>query len=724
MGWFRNLKIGIKIVSGFLIIAIIVAAVGVFSLLNMRSVNAKSGLMYTEGTQSISKLSEISQLYQRTRVIVRDIILIDDAERKQGEVENLGEKDGLIAAAAQELKGSLGSEDMAMYNTLLQSFDSYIPQRDKVVELALSGDAKGAYALLESPETDDAAMAVQGSISELEVHLVEEAGQRFNENLMLGKTTELVTIILIGAGVVASILLGVLVARSISKPIKRIVDVADRLASGNTDIQLPEKQTKDEVGQLTASFRTGLATVAAMIEDVNRLAVAAEEGCFTCRADADKHPGDFGRIIQGFNNTINLFISDFDKLPIPVMRIDKDYNIQYMNKSGAGLVGKTQQELVGIKCYDVFKTDDCKTSKCACFRAMETEQYQTGETTANPNERLSLEIQYGGTPAFKDGQVIGALEVIMDLTDIKRAARQVAEQAESLKNLLAEIDIAAEQVAAGTRQVSDGSQEISQGATEQASAIEELTASVSQIAEQTRQNAMSANQANDLTMTAAAEASKGNEQMQSMQQSMDDISAASSSISKIIKVIDDIAFQTNILALNAAVEAARAGAHGKGFAVVAEEVRNLAARSAGAAKETTDLIEGSITKTQTGMRIAGETAQALSAIVQSVDKAARLVAEIAAASGEQAGAIAQVDRGIEQMSQVVQNNSATSEETAAAAQELSSQAEILKGLVGQFRHADMGNAEIKGIASGQRKNRKAASPVQKMELMDSDYGKY
>ncbi len=724
MGWIRNLKIGVKIVSGFLIIAIIVAAVGVFSLINMHSVNAKSSLMYTEGTQSISKLSEISQLYQRTRVIVRDIILIDDAERKQSEVENLAEKDALIAAAAQELKGNLGSEDNAMYDALTQNIDSYIPQRDKVVELALSGDPKGAYALLESPETDDAAMAVQESISEMEAHLVKETGQRFSENLALGKTTELVTIILIAAGVVASILLGILVARSISKPINRIVDVADQLAAGNTDIQLPDKQSKDEVGRLTASFRTVLDTVKAMIEDVNRLANAAEEGCFSCRADENRHPGDFGRIIQGFNNTISLFISDFDKLPIPVMRIDKDFNIQYMNRSGAELVGKTQQELVGIKCYDVFKTNDCKTPRCACFRAMESEQYQTGETTANPNAHLSMEIQYGGTPAFKDGKVIGALEVITDLTNIKRAARQVAEQAESMRNLLAEIDIAAEQVAAGTRQVSDGSQEISQGATEQASAIEELTVSVSQIAEQTRQNAMSANQANDLTMTAAAEASKGNEQMQAMQQSMDDISEASSSISKIIKVIDDIAFQTNILALNAAVEAARAGAHGKGFAVVAEEVRNLAARSAGAAKETTDLIEGSITKTKVGMKIAGETAQALAAIVQSVNKAAQLVAEIAAASGEQAGAIAQVDRGIEQMSQVVQNNSATSEETAAAAQELSSQAEMLKSLVGQFRHSDAGKSEIKTITAGQGKTKKAESAAQQMELSDSEYGKY
>jgi len=249
---------------------------------------------------------------------------------------------------------------------------------------------------------------------------------------------------------------------------------------------------------------------------------------------------------------------------------------------------------------------------------------------------------------------------------------------------LSSIRTAVDEVSRGTSQISDASQTLSQGATEQAASLQEISASSAQVGQQAKHNAETATQANQLALMAKVAAETGSQRMDALNHSMQSITESSGQIAKIIKTIDDIAFQTNILALNAAVEAARAGRHGKGFAVVAEEVRSLAARSAKAARETADLIEGSKGRVDEGNRIAKETATALSEIVGGIIKVGDLVGEMAAASNEQAQGIAQISQGLGQIDQVTQQNTATAEETAAAAEELSGQADELRGLVGQF----------------------------------------
>ncbi|MEL7660327.1 methyl-accepting chemotaxis protein [Acetobacterium wieringae] len=301
-----------------------------------------------------------------------------------------------------------------------------------------------------------------------------------------------------------------------------------------------------------------------------------------------------------------------------------------------------------------------------------------------------------------------------------------------INEIMTNIDSAAEQVAAGSKQIADSSMGLSQGATEQASSIEELTASIEEISAQTRLNADSAGEANALAELTRTNAVEGNNEMKRMLKSMEEINESSTNISKIIKVIDEIAFQTNILALNAAVEAARARQHGKGFAVVAEEVRNLAARSADAAKETTRMIEGSIKKVDDGTKIATTTAAALNQIVDDVAKVSGIVENIAIASNEQAIGISQINQGIMQVSEVVQMNSATSEESAAASEELSSQAELLREQAARFTLKKSRRFGYRGAEESLSENHSTRretvnNPVSKptrIALTDNEFGKY
>ena len=273
-------------------------------------------------------------------------------------------------------------------------------------------------------------------------------------------------------------------------------------------------------------------------------------------------------------------------------------------------------------------------------------------------------------------------EYIGCYSDIRNSLNKINDR---LTDTLSQINTGAEQVAAGTEHVSIGAQALATGATEQAAAVEELSSSIIEISGQIRETARNAREADEITKRSSADISSGSQQMEQMIVSISEISNMSSEIGKIIKTIDDIAFQTNILALNAAVEAARAGEAGKGFAVVADEVRNLAQKSAGAAKNTTALIEGTVAAVDKGTRIADDTAKSLNTIIDTTQRVSQLVMRIADASERQSEAVDQVTIGVSQISQVVQTNSATSEESASASEELFSQAQMLRDLVSTFK---------------------------------------
>ncbi len=243
---------------------------------------------------------------------------------------------------------------------------------------------------------------------------------------------------------------------------------------------------------------------------------------------------------------------------------------------------------------------------------------------------------------------------------------------------------ASDQVASASAQVASASQQLAEGASEQAAGLEETSSSMEEMSSMTKQNSDNASQANGLMKEASKVIEQASDSMTELTASMQEISQASGETAKIIKTIDEIAFQTNLLALNAAVEAARAGEAGAGFAVVAEEVRNLAMRAADAAKNTANLIEGTVKKIGAGSGLVDKTNEAFKAVAEKSKKVNDLVGEIAAASQEQAQGVGQVSTAVAEMDKVVQANAASAEENASAGEEMNAQAESMKDFVGQL----------------------------------------
>ncbi|OKY75002.1 MAG: chemotaxis protein, partial [Desulfobulbaceae bacterium DB1] len=529
--------------------------------------------------------------------------------------------------------------------------------------------------------------------------------------------------------------------------VSKLIANLEMLAKGDLNFSTSVAAADDDTHAIAENFNKIAAatnktvdSIRALTADAEMLGKAAMEGRINTRADAARHQGDYQKLIQGVNMVFDRLVGLLDVMPAPAMIIDRDFNVLYMNKAGAEAGGRSQQQVIGSKCFDHFRTSDCKTDRCACGRAMTANQLSTSETDAHPGG-LNLDISYFGIPIKDDnGSIIAAFEVVTDMTAVKKAARVAEKQASyqnsevskllanlemltigdlavnttvaaadedtraiadnfqkiagaitsnvvalkeitdnaklvargnlmvevkkrsdkdelmeslsamvaKLKEVVLEVQGAADNVAAGSQELSATAQHMSQGATEQAASAEEISSSMEQMAANIRQNTDNAMQTEKIAVKSATDAREGGKAVSETVAAMKQIAAK-------ISIIEEIARQTNLLALNAAIEAARAGEHGKGFAVVASEVRKLAERSQAAAGEISKLSTSSVA-------IAEQAGDMLNKMLPDIQKTAELVQEISASSKEQDSGAEQINKAIQQLDQVIQQNASAAEE--------------------------------------------------------------
>ena len=502
------------------------------------------------------------------------------------------------------------------------------------------------------------------------------------------------------------IILGVLVVYFIERPVINSLNLsgafARKIAAGDLSCELSVKRN-DEIGDLADALRSIPQSLKEVLDEYGMLEKEIENGNLNSNGQSSKFTGEFATLIEETNRIMDRFRAVLEEIPSPVIVLNKELTATYLNGEARSLAGESY---IGKTCQELFGHDDYYKDGCALKLAVGTKRPATAETMAHPRGK-QLDISYTVIPMLnKEGKLLSILELLTDLTTIKKSQRNILEVANKATDISTRVATASEELTAQVDQVNQGTNVQRDRVNSTATAMEEMNATVLEVArsagearEQAESTRSHAEEGAALVERVIAAINRVNGMVSDLHSNMQELGSQAESIGSVMSVISDIADQTNLLALNAAIEAARAGEAGRGFAVVADEVRKLAEKTMGATSEVGNNIQG-IQATTTGninrvaeavttigevTELAKTSGNAIGEILQFASNNSALITSIATAAEEQSATSEEISRSIDEINMIAGDTASGMTESALAIQALSELAVELNTLLDKLR---------------------------------------